>query len=266
MLLLVGELINTSRGIIRQAVEARNGVVIQNVARAQAQAGAHYIDVNCGNLGKNEEDAMLWLIAQVQEAVDLPLCIDSPNHKALEAGLAALKTSFPPMINSITLEQKRFSSVLPLALKYKAKIVGLCIDDAGIPKILAKKLEVAKKLIDELVSAGIKHSDIYIDPLINPISIDDQSALQALYFNRQLKEKISQVNVICGLSNISYGLPCRTVLNRCFMVQAMTAGMDAFILDPTDRELMGLFFASMALLGRDRYCSQYLKAYRRSNL
>ncbi|MGB9920223.1 MAG: dihydropteroate synthase [Moorellales bacterium] len=263
MYLLVGELINTTRESVKKAVLERDEAFIQDLARRQAEAGIQYLDVNCGDIGtdKEEVEAMQWLVTVVRKVTDLPLCIDSPNAEALAAGLALAPTP-TPMINSITAEQKRYQDVLPLVLQYKAKIVGLCISDEGMPNSVEDRERNARWLVENLRAAGVKDDDIYLDPLVKPVSINDQHGVEVLEFIRRFKQAFPQVHLICGLSNVSFGLPGRRFLNRTFLVQTMTCGMDAYLLDPTDKELMRLFYASAALLGKDRFCGRYLRAYR----
>lgn len=260
-MLIVGELINTSRKAIKPAVENRDAAYIQEIAMKQVEAGAHYVDVNCGTMVHNEPETMAWLIETIQEKVTAPLCLDTPNVKALEAGLPLVKNG-QPMINSITAEKERFESVLPLVLKYKAKIVALCMDDSGMPETKEDRMRIAKKLVGDLTAAGVPEEDIYLDPLVKPISTSDRAGLDVLETVEEIKNMFPKVHGICGLSNISFGLPNRKVLNRVFLIQCMTKGMDSFILDPLDKTMMGFLYASQALLGQDQFCMQYLNAHR----
>ncbi|MCL6479028.1 MAG: methyltetrahydrofolate cobalamin methyltransferase [Peptococcaceae bacterium] len=261
-MLVVGELINTSRKAIREAVEKRDAGYIQKVARLQAEGGAHYLDINCGTMVNEEVPIMEWLVNTVQEVSSLPLCIDSPSADALEAGLRLVKAPLP-LINSISAEENRFNSVLPLIKKYKAKIVALCIEDAGMPVTAEDRLRIAERLVTGLEAEGIAQDDIYLDPLIKPISTGDKYGWEVLQSIRLIKEKYPAIHFMCGLSNVSFGLPGRALLNRMFMVQTMAYGMDGYILDPTDKEMMGALYVSMALTGQDRYCMRYLKEYRK---
>ncbi|MGQ9558715.1 MAG: methyltetrahydrofolate cobalamin methyltransferase [Desulfurispora sp.] len=261
-MLIVGELINTSRKAIKEAVEKRDAAYIREIASQQAAAGAHYIDVNCGTMVGNEPEIMQWLVQLVKEAVDRPLCIDSPSAQALEAGLALAVDKGQPMVNSISAEKERYESVLPLVLKYRAKVVALLMDDSGMPDTAEQRLDVARRLVTDLTAAGVPMEDIYIDPLVKPVSTSDGAGLEVLESLRLIRREFPAVHTICGLSNVSYGLPSRAVLNQAFLIQTMTAGMDSYILDPLDKKLMGFYYASRALLGQDEYCSDYLAAYR----
>lgn len=261
-MLIVGELINTSRKMIKTAVDNRDAAYIQDLAERQVASGADFVDVNCGTLVKNEPEAMAWLVKTIRTRISAPLCIDSPNPKAIEAGLT-MGGEGQSMINSITAERQRYEDILPLVVKYKAKIVVLCMDDTGMPTSASDRLRIAKKLIGDLTGAGIPEDDIYVDPLVKPVGTGDQAGVEVLQTIAALKNEIPNVHAICGLSNISFGLPNRKVLNQVFMIQAMALGMDSYILDPMDRHMMGFVRASQALLGKDEFCVNYLSAYRK---
>lgn len=266
-MLIVGELINTSRKAIKEAVEKRDKAYIQQIAREQAEAGADYIDVNCGTQFGQEVEVMEWLVSIILELnLDKPLCIDSPDAKALDAGLALatkLRPDFQLMINSINYEQERYQEVLPLVNKYNAKIVALLMDDSGMPVTAEDRLGVADKLYEGLTGAGVPEENIYFDPLVKPISVSDKAGLEVLETVRLLTEKYPKCHKMCGLSNVSYGLPNRKVLNSFFVAQTMVNGMDGFIINPCDKLMMGTVAAAMALLGDDQFCMGYLTAHRK---
>jgi cobalamin-dependent methionine synthase I len=262
-IMIVGELINTSRKAIKEAVEIRDAAYIQKVALEQEQAGAHYIDVNCGTRVNDEEETMAWLVNTVQEVItNTPLCIDSPNHKAIKVGLELHKNG-QPMVNSITAEKERFANVLPLIKEYKTKVVALLMSDAGMPDTAEDRIKVAEDLLPRLLDNGIPADDIYLDPLIKPISTGHMAGQEVLQTISYIKEKYPEVHMICGLSNVSYGLPNRKYLNRAFTINTMSFGMDSYILNPLDKESMRLIFSSQALLGRDPHCKGFLKAHRK---
>jgi cobalamin-dependent methionine synthase I len=259
--IIVGELINSSRKEVRESISNRERDKIQQLAIDQASSGANYIDINCGTLVHGERDTMQWLVETVQDAVETPLCIDTPNPEALETGLALCKNG-QSMLNSITAEKERYKTVLPLVLKYRCKIVALCMDDSGMPSSAKERFPIVDRLISDLTAAGVPASDIYFDPLVKPLSTSDQAALEVLETVKYIKQQYPAVHTICGMSNVSYGLPQRRLLNQTFLVQLMALGMDGFILDPTDPRLMSQVYTSRALLGQDSFCSNYLKTYR----
>lgn len=261
-MLIVGELINTSRKAVKPAVESRDTTFIQELAQKQVDAGANYVDVNCGTRVYDEEETMAWLVNTIQEKVNTPLCIDSPNPKALEVALTLAKYG-QPMINSITAEKERYNTILPMVLKYKTKIVALCMDDSGMPETSEDRLKIAFKLVADLTAAGVPEDDIYLDPLVKPVSTGDNAGVEVLETIHGIKAKYPKVHGICGLSNISYGLPNRKILNQIFMIQTMTMGMDGYILDPCDQSMMGFVYGSKALIGKDTYCMNYLTEHRK---
>jgi 5-methyltetrahydrofolate--homocysteine methyltransferase len=188
--------------------------------------------------------------------------LDSPNAKALKAVLPLLKNG-PPLINSISAETARYEQVLPLVLEYQTKVIALAMDDSGIPATAEERREVAARLLTALRRAGLAEEDIYLDLLTQPIATAEAGAMPLLEALWQLRVAEPGAQFIAGLSNVSYGLPNRAVLNRYFLIQAIAAGMDSFILNPLDKELMGAYYAAKALAGRDKFCAAYLKAHRR---
>ncbi|WP_063562615.1 dihydropteroate synthase, partial [Clostridium ljungdahlii] len=201
-MLIIGELINTSRKLIREAVEKKDGNYIQEIAKKQEEAGATYIDVNCGTFMQTEVETMEWLVENILQATDLPLCIDSPNPLALEAGLKKVKNG-KPMINSITGEDERWNTILPLVKEFNSKIIALCIDNTGMPKTQEDRLRIADSLITKLTGEGIALDDIYIDPLIKPISAGQNNGIEVLAAIQKIMESYPGVHTTCGLSNIS---------------------------------------------------------------
>ena len=260
-MLIIGELINSSRKSIHENLEKQNIDFILDIARKQAEAGADYIDINCSTMMDTEPEVMKWLVESIQVVVDIPLSIDTPDPVTMEKGLSLAKKG-QPMVNSITGEEKSYSRIIPLIAKYKAKVVALCIDEHGMPENAQDRLRAAKKLVKLLTEAGLPPEDIYLDPVIVPVGTSDNAGSDVLQAIQLIKKDCPGVNLICGLSNVSFGLPNRKILNRVFMVQTLTMGMDGFILNPRDNRLMGDLFAAQALLGHDPYCGKYLSAHR----
>jgi 5-methyltetrahydrofolate--homocysteine methyltransferase len=258
---IVGESINTSRPTVETMVGNRDASGIQSLAKAQADAGAAYLDINCGTRSADEVESMRWLVNTVQELVEIPLCIDSPEPEPLAAGLELARFG-KPLMNSITGESQVFQKILPVVEKFDTKVIALCIDDTGIPLKAEDRFKVAERLIKDLRAAGVKDDDIYIDPLIQPVSANDQAGAEVLKVLRMITDAYPEVHKICGLSNISYGSPNRKLLNRLFTVLAMGSGMDAFVLNPKDKAMMGAVKAAETLIGSDPYCMRYLKAFK----
>lgn len=263
-MLIVGERINTSRKGVAQMVARRDAEGLVREATLQRQAGADYVDINAGTFIDEEEEILGWLVKIIQKAAPGPLCIDSPNPAALRVALQAHQGK--ALVNSITGEKARFAQVLPLVKEYGCGIVALCLDDAGMPASAEEAVAKGSRLVEDLLAAGIPSGDIYVDPLVRPVSTDSGAGRAVVEAIRAMREKYPGCHTICGLSNVSYGLPERRLLNRAFLVAAMTAGLDAVILDPLDGRIMALLRAAEAVLGRDAYCGRYLRAYREGRL
>jgi cobalamin-dependent methionine synthase I len=260
-MLIVAERINASRKAIRAALEAMDAAPIQQEARAQDAAGATYIDVNGGTFPGREAELLTWLVETVQAVTDKPLCLDSSDADAIKAALPRVRTK-PPMINSINLERDRYERILPLVLASRAKVIALCQGEGALPATAAQKIELAGELIGRLTRAGIAIDDIYVDPLVFPLGTDSLSAQATLEAIAAIMARFPGVHTICGLTNVSHGLPARRLINRTFLVAAMGRGMDAAILDPTDRELASAMAAARAVYGRDDYCMDLIDAFR----
>jgi cobalamin-dependent methionine synthase I len=264
-MLIVGEKINSTRTSIARAIEQRDEREIIAQATAQVEAGADMLDVNCGTLDVAEEPrAMEWLVALVQQAVDIPVCIDSANADALAAGLAVHRGK--AMVNSISGERQRFERVLPLVKQYEASVIALGMDDNGIPEGLDNSLEVGVNVVEGIVAEGVPLEDIYFDPLVRTVATSPESVRQTLILIEKLRERFEGLRFVSGLSNVSFGLPERRHLNRAYAVLSVAAGLDAVILDPLDRTLGALVYATEALVNRDKYCMRYIEAFHQGKL
>lgn len=259
-MIIVGELINASRKPVAAAIEAQDAEAIKKIARDEFEAGANYIDVNAGIFVEEEADYMEWLVRNVQDAVDAPCCIDSPDPKVIERGLATHKGT--AMINSISLEKERYNALLPVVAGTDLKVVSLCMSDEGMPETTEDRVRIADKLINGLVQNNVKLENIYVDPLVQPISTKSNFGVEFLNAVEAIMTKFKGVHTICGLSNISYGLPLRKLLNQNCAVMAVARGLDGLIINPLDKQMMASLIAAETLAGRDGYCVNYLKAYR----
>lgn len=264
-MLIIGERVNTSRKRMREAVQKKESPFIRQEAKRQADAGAMCIDVNCGTFVGQEAEYMAWLVDTIQEVVDLPLCIDSPDPKALKVGLER-HTKGQPMINSITMEKDRFDQIVPLVLEHQTMIVGLCMAEGGMPNTAEERLDIASHLIEGLTSVGVPIGDIYIDPVVCPVGTDTRNGRTVLEAIHRIRTSYEGVHILCGLSNVSFGLPLRKLLNQNFLTMCMVMGLDAVILDPLDPHMMSHLMASDTLLGNDDFCMNYLAAQREGRL
>ncbi len=265
-MLIVGERINSTRPRIQEAIRSRNASLILKEARAQIEAGAHFIDVNCAMSSSSEIQDIDWVISVMQSGIkDVNICIDSPNYLAIDKALKVYKAKGQVMINSITLDEARIKSILPLAREYKTKLIALTMDETGMPSTAGERLAIAKKIAGRIDREGFNIEDLYFDPLIRPISTEPDQAREFLKSIPMIKA-IGGVKTICGLSNISFGLPDRKLVNSTFLAMAVQAGLDAAILDPLDNHIISSLRASQALLGMDEYCVEYIKTFRNGRL
>ena len=260
-MVIVGELINSTRKKVKEAMEKNDEEYIKNLAIKQDKAGSNFIDVNAGAFVFDEVKKLEWAMNIIQDVTKKPLSIDSPRPEALELGLKIHKNG-KPLINSITKESERWKKVLPLTLEYDSYILGLCIDDNGIPDDADTRFKIAARIINDLVKEGKNIEDIAIDPITNPLSVNTTYGLVLLDTVKKIKKEFPEVKVIAGLSNISYGLPARKQINRAYMVMAMTYGLDGALIDPLDPVMISIIKAAESLLNKDPYCANYLKAYR----
>ena len=263
-MIIIGELINASRKSIGAAIEAGDTAAIQKVAGDQHTAGADFIDVNAGIFVDKEPEYLTWLVRTVQEAVAGPCAIDSPNPKAIEAALAAHKGT--PMINSISLEKERYENLMPIIAGTDMKVIALCMSDEGMPESVEDRLRIADKLVNGLLQNNVKLENIFVDPLVQPMSVNNHFGTEFLNAVEQIMQRFDGIHTACGLSNISYGLPVRPFLNQTFMVMAITKGLDGAIVNPLDKKMMANIIAAETLAGKDNYCMNYLKAYRAGRL
>lgn len=257
---IVGELINASRKAIKAAIEAEDADAIARVAVEQAAAGADYIDVNAGLFGDREPDYLKWLVRTVQAAVDRPCCIDSPSPAAIEAALSVHRGV--AMINSISLEPERLDALLPVIKGRELEVVALCMSGEGMPRTADDRVAIAGRLISTLEDNGVLRERIHVDPLVQPVATDAACGPALLSAVERIMTGFPGVHTLCGLSNVSYGLPERVLLNRTFLVMAVSRGLDGAILNPTDRATMAAIAAAETLAGKDDFCARYLDAYR----
>jgi len=258
---LVGERINpTNRKEVIAKIKAGEFAFLEGEARKQVSNGAEILDINVGVPGIDEKHAMLESLQVVQAAVDVPLWIDTSNPEVLAAALK--KVQGRPGINSTTGEEKRMEAVIPLAAEYQAALVGLCIDDAGIPQTAEKRVEIARRIIDRAEKAGLDRKNIIIDCVALACGTGETGARATLDTIRRCTEELG-VNTTVGLSNVSFGLPDRPVLNAAFMLLCAGQGMTCFIGNPNDPNMQAALKASKLFWGEDKFAMGYLTWYRK---
>jgi 5-methyltetrahydrofolate--homocysteine methyltransferase len=260
---IIGERINpTGKKKLSAALAEGELKIVHDEALAQVEAGADVLDVNVGAAGVDEVDLLPKAVRLVMDAVDLPLCIDTANTVAMAAALAAHKELAPegkPLINSVNGEEARLKSVLPLVAEYGAAVIGLCMDDDGIPEEPERRLSVAKKIVERAEAAGIPRQDIVIDCLALTMGADSKAGWKTLEAIRLVKGELG-VNVTLGASNISFGLPAREIINGTFIGTAIYAGLNCPIVDAA--KVRHYILAADLVMGRDDYAMRYIRAFR----
>ncbi len=259
-MVIIGERINpTGRKKLAKALEEGNLKLVQEEASKQVQEGAHVLDVNVGISGIDEPKLLKEAILAVREVTEVPLCIDSALPAALEAGLQVYEGK--ALVNSVNGEERKLKDVLPLVKQYGAAVIGLTMDDDGIPKDAQKRLQIARKIVEEATKIGIPPEDVIIDPLAMAISTDQGAALETLKTLRLIRDEIG-VNQTLGVSNISFGLPERHAINGIFLALAAISGLTCPIVDPTLWEMRRALLIADLLLARDDYCMKFITVYR----
>lgn len=258
-MILIGERINSSRKIIQEAVKNFDkDVIIKEIKLQTAIPAVDMIDVNCGTEVKNEADVMKWLIEIIQSYTDLPLVIDSPDPKTIQAAVSICKNV--GMINSITAEDERIESIVPIAKQYNTKLVALTIDKNFIPTTADERMKIVDKIVNRCVSLGFNIDNLYIDPLVKPVSVEQQQAVEVVNTIRRLKSQ--NIKSICAISNVSFGLPKRWFINRAYAILCCWHGLDAAFVDPADKELLLYTKISEMINCKDEYCLSYIEFVR----
>ena len=264
-MIVIGEKINATRKTVAAAIDARDQDHILKLATEQVAAGANYLDLNGGNPDPRKEVAnMEWLVSLVQAHTDAPLCIDSANPQAVERGLALARAK--PIINSVSLEAERLKTFLPLVSKRACLVVALCMSDEGMPKGADARLERAEKLVAHLTAAGRKLDEIIIDPCFLPVSAEPDDAQAVCLAIAQMRRRWPEVHIGGGLSNVSFGLPARKLVNLAMIVACIFHGMDTAIIDPGTPMMVPLILAGEVVTGADAWCANYVGAFRAGKL
>ena len=262
-MIIIGEKINGSIPVVAEAIAKRDSEFIRNRARMQAEAGATFIDC-CASVPEAEEvETLKWMIDCIQEATDLPISVDSPSPDVLVQAYKFCKR--PGLFNSVSGEGDKIDKIFPEMAKPENKgwqAIALLSDDTGIPKCAADRLRVFDKIMAKAKEYGISPDRIHIDPLVEMLCTSENGIGTNTEVISTVREKYPTIHITAAVSNISFNLPVRKMINLGFTVLAMNAGLDSAILDPTNRDMMGLIYATEALLGMDDYCMEYISAYR----
>ena len=258
---VIGEKINGSIPAVADAIARRDSEFIKERARIQANAGATYIDC-CASVSEDVEvETLKWMIECIEEVTDLPIAVDSPSADVL---VEAYKfCSRPGLFNSVSGEGDKMDKIFPLVRDNPGwGVVALLSDDTGIPKTAGDRLRVFDKIMAKAKEYGIAPNRMYVDPLVEMLCTSEDGIANNEEVMSTIKEKYPSIHLTAAISNISFNLPVRKLVNQGYVVLAMKAGLDSGILDPTNRDMMGMIFATSALLGEDDFCMEYIEAYR----
>ena len=258
-MIIIGEKINGSIPSAGKAIAERNEEWIRHLARIQEDANADYLDC-CASVNVNELETMKWMLDIMQDETSTKICVDSPDPTVCVDALPFCKK--PGLVNSVSLEGDKIDVIFPAIADTKWNVVALLSGEQGIPSSVEERMVNFDKLMEQAAKYGIAANRIFVDPLVEGLATNQESLLTFAAVCREIKAKFPQIHITSGLSNISFGLPVRKMLNMAFMTLAMQAGMDSAIVDPTNRDMMGIIYATDALLGNDDFCVEYISAYR----
>ena len=261
---IIGERINpTGRKLLAAEMKSGDFSRVEKDAISQVNAGAHMLDVNAGIPLADEPALLAKAIKIVQAVTDVPLSIDSSIVAALESGLSVYQGK--ALVNSVTGEEDRLETVLPLVAKYGAAVVAISNDETGISEDPDVRFEVARKIVNRASDYGISHEDVVVDPLVMPIGAINSAGKQIIYLVRRLRNEL-KVNTTCGASNVSFGLPNRNGINAAFLTMAIGSGLTSAITSPLHPEVMQAILGANVMMGKDPHCSNWISCYRdRSN-
>ena len=259
-MIIIGEKINGAIPSVAEAISKKDADFIKNIAKNQADAGAHFIDVCASTDVGVELETMKWLIDLVQEVTDTPIAVDSPSAEICAEAIKFCKR--PGLVNSVSMEGDKIDVVFPVIADTKWECAALLCDDTGIPKSGEKRLEVFAAIMERAKAFNIDPSRLHVDPLVEMLCTSEDGINTVLDVIRQIKAQYPTIHVTGGASNISFNLPARKFVNQAFLVLAMGAGMDSAIINPLHKHMMGLIYATEALMGMDEYCMEYINGYR----
>jgi 5-methyltetrahydrofolate--homocysteine methyltransferase len=257
---IIGERLNpTGRSRLTEELKTGDMTTVKADAIAQVQAGARVLDVNAGIPGFDEAEMLAAAIAAMHEVVDVPVCVDSSTHEVLEVVLPLVPGK--PLVNSVTAEAHALERILPLVARHGAAVIGMANDEEGISMEPEVRLKAARRIVEAAEDAGIPRADVIIDPLAMPIGAEPRAATSMIETIRLIRDELG-VNVSCGASNISFGMPDRQGLDASFLTIAIAAGMNTAITNPLHERVRKSILAADLMLGRDEFGSAWIAAHR----
>lgn len=264
-MLVIGERINGMFRDVGKGIQEGDPKPIEEWAKKQEENGAHYLDINTGPIGKGQVEAMEWLVETTQQYTNLPLCLDSTNYDAIEAGLKKCKQ--PAIINSITAERHKVERVMPMAADYNAMVIALTMNEEGVPKDSDSRIAIAMEIVAAADEFGLSPDEIFLDPLILPCNVGQDHGPEVLETIRQAKMLSNPPpKTVLGLSNVSQNTveEKRSLIDRTYAAMAMGAGLDAAIMDACDDDLIATVATARILMNLDIYCDSYIDVFKQS--
>ena len=260
-MIIIGEKINGAIPSVAEAIAKKDEAFIKDLAKTQAEAGANFIDVCASTDVAIELETMKWLIDLVQSVTDTPIAVDSPSAEICAQSLQFCNK--PGLVNSVSLEGDKIDAIFPLIAGTTWECIVLLSDDKGIPKSGEQRLAVFAGIMEKAKQYKISPSRLHVDPLVEMLCTSEDGINMVLDVIRKIKQQYPTIHVTGGASNISFNLPKRKFVNQAFLILAMGAGMDSAIINPLHKHMMGLIYATEALLGQDEYCIEYIGGYRK---
>ena len=258
-MIIIAEKINGSIPSMAKAIAERNEEYIKDIAKRQADAGAAFIDV-CASVEVGEVETLQWLINLVQEVTDVPIAVDSPDAKVVVEGMKVCKK--PGLFNSVSGEGDKIDVAFPIIAGTDWQVMALLCDDTGISKTAADRIRVMDNIMARVDEFKIPHDHVHIDPLVEMLCTSEDGINMLLEVITYIKKNYPKVHISGAISNISFNLPYRKIINIAFSVMAICAGMDSAVMDPLSRDLLGAIYATEALKGDDFMCMEYIGAFR----
>ena len=262
-MIIIGEKINGAIPSIKKAIAEKNETLIKKRAIAQANAGANFIDCAPSTSTDIEYETMVWLIGLIQEVTDTPICIDSPNAQLLARILNEGHVNRPGLVNSVNEEGTKCETIFPIIAGTPWEVIGLTCDQDGIPMESAKKVEIAKRIIDKANKYGVALNQVHIDPCVMALATMPSAMEDFVYCIEHIHAFAPEVKVTGAISNISFEMPARKYINNSCMAYALAAGLDSAILDPCNEDMIGTIYACEALQQKDKSGRKYNRAVRK---
>lgn len=260
---VIGESLNATIPAICEAVKTHDAEVIKRVALEQVEADSDYLDLNAQVTGCDEMVDLPWMIETVRSVTNVPLVLDSSNPPAIVHALETIDWGGQmPIISSITNKTGSPETLLPHAAKYNTGIVALLMDDDGITHTAEGRFKICQELVKKSRDAGVPDHNLWIDPLILPLGTDDNVGVISFELLQMMKAEFPEVRTFCGLSNVSFGMPHRALLNRTYVAMLAANGMEGFMINPRVKEMRAMIYAIRALMGEDKQCGRYIQAHR----